>query len=691
MKINILISTNTRLNGTRLVFISLILVLFSVLLWAQSAQAASLTINPASGTFSVGSTFDIAVFLDTQGTSINTIQASLSFPPDKLQLVPRTAERSIITVYTSPPQFDNQKGLIDLQGGIPGGINVSNGRVIVWTFRVKSVGAALVRFSDASKVLANDGLGTDVLQNVQNAVYELVLPPPGGPIVVSQTHPDQAKWYSNSTALLTWAGDEPGVEGYSHILNNIPIDIPDDISEGLRTTVTYKNLGDGTQYFHIKSQRRGSWGGVTHFALNIDTFPPAKFPIEVTPSARTTRRQPVIQFATSDSFSGLDHYELKIVPLNLGRAQAFAPIGQPLFMEVVSPYVSPELSLGTYDFIVRAYDKAGNFQEVAKRVKVVTALFKFITGKGVELKGQFVVPWLWFWIVAGFILGLLIYLAWRLKRWHDQVHQRRLRKEPPSHINEQLEELKKYRARYGKIAMLLLIFAATVLIHAPALAQRVEQSPPLISTVSKDISNEEIFYVGGKTDAANIEVIIYLQNLQSGETLSQTVTSDKNGDWFYRHNTFLTSGNYLLWAQSKIGEQVSPPTPQVQMTVKPTAIQFGASRISTEFLYLISVIVLFLIVAGLLGYIIFHGVQGRKKHRLFLAEVKEAEESVRRGFAIIRRDVEAELAVVRKAKLKGSLSEEERIKEEQLLKDLASVEQYVGKEIWDIEETEHAG
>ena len=95
-------------------------------------------------------------------------------------------------------------------------------------------------------------------------------------------------------------------------------------------------------------------------------------------------------------------------------------------------------------------------------------------------------------------------------------------------------------------------------------------------------------------------------------------------------------------------------------------------------------------VIGLLAFIIFHFYHGRRKHRHFLKEVKEAEESIRRGFAVLRRDIEAELAVVKKAKLNKTLSLEEQRREEQLLKDLDWVQKYIGKEVWDIEKVEHS-
>jgi hypothetical protein len=70
---------------------------------------------------------------------------------------------------------------------------------------------------------------------------------------------------------------------------------------------------------------------------------------------------------------------------------------------------------------------------------------------------------------------------------------------------------------------------------------------------------------------------------------------------------------------------------------------------------------------------------------LLQKETREAEESIRRGFAVLHRDIEAELALIKKSGLNPELSAEAKQKEEQLLRDLNSVQKYISKEIWDIE------
>ena len=143
-----------------------------------------------------------------------------------------------------------------------------------------------------------------------------------------------------------------------------------------------------------------------------------------------------------------------------------------------------------------------------------------------------------------------------------------------------------------------------------------------------------------------------------------------------------------MWAQSKVGQQVSPPSPQIQMTVRRTALQVGTTRISSELFYLGITVILFFILMGLAVFLAFHTAHARRKHAVFLKEVHEAEESVKRGFAVLRRDIEAELVTIKKAKLGKALSQEQREREEQLLKDLEAIERYITKEVWEVEQAD---
>lgn len=655
---------------------------------ANKVSAATLSVGPATGTFTVGSTFDIKLFLNSEGDLVNAVGVLMSFPPDKLQLVSAVVSgESVVEVWTAQPKFNNSTGTIELQGGIPGGIKSSSGLITTLRFRVKSVGDALVKFLDNSKVLLNDGRGTDVLKNKANGLYNLVLPPPAGPEVVSETHPDSGQWYANQNIVLTWATD-PDVEGYSYILTGDPVDIPDDISEGTKRSVAYRDVSAGTHYFHIKALRNGEWGGTTHFAAKVDATPPAEFQLNIIPSARTTRRQPVIEFATTDSMSGLSHYELKLIPLQLTENSNIPGSGsEPFFIETQSPYVAPELALGTYDVIVRAYDKAGNYREVSERIAIVTGIFSIISESGLEVRNQMIIPWLWVWVIGIVLLASLGFALWWVLRWHRRLELKRVSRELPNHLQEQLSELKAYRDKYGNLLVIVLMLASLCL-GTVASAQTPELAPPTVNTISRNISNEEIFYIGGRAGAPQGEIQLYLQNLTTGATTGEIVKATSDGEWFYRHHTFLEPGSYRLWAQTRVGQLMSPPSPQVEINVERTALQLGASRFSYTTIYLVALIAFVVLALLLLVVLIMHLTRGRRKHKQLMKEIMEAEASVRRGFAVLRRDIEAELAVIHRAHLKGELSQDEQKREKQLMDDLTNVEKYISKEIWDVEKVE---
>lgn len=390
-----------------------------------------------------------------------------------------------------------------------------------------------------------------------------------------------------------------------------------------------------------------------------------------------------MRFITTDALSGVDHYELKVVPL--APAKGIQVSDQPLFIEVQSPFVLSELERGKYDVLVRAYDRAGNFRESVVRLTIRDVFFGLASREGLEVNGWFVISWSWFLLI---LLLLFFGLGYEVLRLHQ--HERELiggtSKGLPSPVLNKLNELKKYRDKYGKLSVILLIGASFLLGGGGELrARELKVEPPLVTTVSRDISNQDIFYVGGKTNIPKSSVVFYLQNLTTGETANYEVSSDEYGDWFYTHDTFLSSGDYLLWAQSKVGEATSAPGPQVELSVRPTAIQFGSSRLAYDVLYQIA-LVLLVIVTAILGRMIL---QGRKRvrrgHERLMKEVREAEDAVHRGFAVLRRDIQQELAIIGKAKLERSLRAEEQEREAQLLTDIADIERKIGKEIEDIE------
>ncbi len=685
------------------------------LAWSDFAQAANFSISPSSGTYTIGSTFDVSVLVDTKGQEINALQMQLSFPADKLQLVSPSAGSSIIEIYTTPPRFNNNTGTVEIIGGIPNGINVSSGLVSKLTFRVKSVGQASLRFTGESQVLLNDGRGTNVLENTFGATYRLELPPQQGPIVISDTHPSQDEWYQDANVNLQWDVGLPPAENYSYTISSNPEDIPDDTPEGSATSTNYKQVPSGINYFHIKAFRDGRWGGVSHYSIKIDNQPPAEFVIAVLPSSRTNVTNPIFEFQTTDSLSGLDHYEIKIIPLRVeGRKNA--ELGEQLFEETNSPYKNADLTFGSYDVIVRAYDQAGNIRESTRNIEISSSIFWFMTADGVALPFKQFVGWP---VVFGFLILLLLLLlviAYILRKWYRLAHEKIAANQLPTPISQQLEELQRYRARYGKITAVLaaMVIIGSQLLVNTAWAQttpptpidetvpaagstqatpvqlsvddEVNQfTPPVITSYSSNIKDDELFYVSGRTTEPEQEVVVHLQSLVDGNAYDFVTQSDRRGDWTYRHQDFLEGGRYILWAHVREAGQLSSPSPQVEMDVKPVAINWGNSRITYQSLYLGMIGALLLLVLGLIAYIVIHAVLVQRRRREFARSLRQAEDSIKRGFIALRRDIEAELLLVKQAHLPPDIAGEQKVRAEQLEADLRNIEQLVGREMWEVE------
>lgn len=685
-----------------------------MLLFARAdVTAASLYLSPSSGTFTVGSTFTVSLFVNTGGQSVNAIHAALAFPPNKLQLVSPTTGKSLIQVWINAPSYSNMNGTIDLQGAIPTpGVNTDAGLVSTFTFRVMDTGTALVSIGSASKVLLNDGKGTDVLGQTSGGIYTLALPPPAGPIVTSPTEPDQNAWYSLKSASFQWVADS-GADGYSYVLNQSPLDDPPDMSLGTARSIAYSNLADGVYYFHIKSRVNGVWGGVTDYAIHIDHTPPAAFDVGISPGTYTSNQNPIVTFLTTDQTSGVDHYELKIIPLSEPAAEAQGGNAQ-LFIEATSPYTQ-NLGIGDYDVVVRAYDAAGNYYQATTRLSVVNPFFEIIRSEGLRFMGSYLLPWSWAGIIALLLLIILFIIFVKLWQHHRRVEERIGKgalADPV--IAKRLAELQEKQKTYGTTppaaAMILAVFAlagllgfaravpaaraqnapftAVAAVAAPTGTTALALNPPLINLAPTAISSDEVLYLGGWANVPDASIVIYIERTETGETFSGVATTGSDGNWFYSFPQLLDAGHYVAWAQMKSGDTVSPPSSRVTVAVAPTALQVGSYRFDYQTLYL-ALFLLFLFLAFvllvLIGYRTYH--LRKMKSRLDIL-FREAEASLARGFAVLRRDIERELATIRAGVPEGGLSESERLREATLLHDLKEVNAHLGKDIWRLEEEE---
>ncbi len=396
---------------------------------ARAADGASLLFSPATGAFSVGSTFNVSVLVNTGGKSVNAVRADITFPASRLQVVNPSAGTSFVSIWVSQPTYSNTAGTISFQGGLPNpGIKTDAGVMSTITFRVTAPGTAKLVFTGTSQVLANDGQGTNILNAKGEANYSLNLAAPEGPALSSPSHPDQNTWYQNRTVEYNW-DEVPNAVGYSYVFDQNPRTTPperQDATPARSTSVTADR--DGRWYFHLRAKVT-SWGGTSHGAVLIDGTPPAAFTPTIDPATPEPGKRPELKFLTTDAMSGIDHYEMQLLALDDPNQAT------PFFTEVVSPVRLPELTAGRYQVLVRAFDQAGNSTDGKLEFTVAAPPSGSIIGRTPLLQNTL------FTNVALIGAGLLVLIlaTWLVVRWrrragdviHDihKLEQETLRKE----------------------------------------------------------------------------------------------------------------------------------------------------------------------------------------------------------------------------------------------------------------------
>lgn len=344
-----------------------------------AAQTASLYFSPSTGSYVVGSTFAVNVYVSSTNQAINAVSGTVSFPQDNLTITSLSKPGSIINMWVQEPSFLNSVGTVNFEGIVPSpGFIGASGKIITINFKVKSAGVAIINFASGS-VLANDGSGTNILKNSGSAQFNLsaaspiapvvpVTPPPknNSPIVStptvslppalqisSPTNPDPSKWYNNNNPELVWQL-LPDILSIKTLYNKYPTSKPTIVHEPAISEIKIAaNLKDGVYYFHLQPENSAGWGAVSHFRFQVDTQPPELFKINLIDGIETTNPQPIISFRTTDILSGIDHYKIKI---NNGDFFDIPP------EQIINDsYVLPLQKSGPKSILIMALDKAGNY------------------------------------------------------------------------------------------------------------------------------------------------------------------------------------------------------------------------------------------------------------------------------------------------------------------------------------------
>jgi hypothetical protein len=351
------------MEGKKHVIIASVFFVIGGVFIPSQVYAASLNFSPLAATRSVGDAFSVTVYAQSVDKALNAVSGAISFPRNILEVISISKTNSIINLWVQEPSFSNTEGIVNFEGiALNPGYTGSQGNIITINFRAKARGEANLNFSSGS-ILANDGLGTNILNDLgtgaftiqsgsQTQTVPIAQKSADGAIsiITSNTHPDQKKWYSNSSPEFSWVLPPDAIEVRT-LIGSSPDGIPRVSYVPPIASKKVDPLSDGIYYFSLQVRTTNGWGEVFRYRVNIDTIPPEPFTVTFPHGTKTFESQPVILFNTIDITSSVSRYDVKVGSGEPERVAAPA---------TSNPYPLPPQHPGTHTVVVTATDEAGN-------------------------------------------------------------------------------------------------------------------------------------------------------------------------------------------------------------------------------------------------------------------------------------------------------------------------------------------
>lgn len=144
-------------------FLGSFLVFF--LLPSFCTAAAQISLVSSKSSVSVGDVFTVTAYVSADA-SVNALSGILSFPASMFEIQSVSKSNSIVGFWVNDPQYSNTSGTVGFEGVVLNpGFTGTKGKVLHIVVKARAAGSGQFSYTDAS-VLANDGLGTNVLSGM---------------------------------------------------------------------------------------------------------------------------------------------------------------------------------------------------------------------------------------------------------------------------------------------------------------------------------------------------------------------------------------------------------------------------------------------------------------------------------------------------------------------------------------------
>ncbi len=197
---------------------------------------------------------------------------------------------------------------------------------------------------------------------------------------------------------------------------------------------------------------------------------------------------------------------------------------------------------------------------------------------------------------------------------------------------------------------------------------------PIITSIPEMISRNEDLTIQGTSFYANVYVKVFIG--QAGKaTIEKEVETDQSGNWSLLYKDGLAKGSYEVWTVI-VDKRGAMSLDSSRRILKVTA----PSIINTYGLWII--LLLLLIIVILVVYVLYQRKEFMEERERIRREAEELKVKMGKIFYALREEVDELMELADK---KAGLSESERRVKEKLQESLDISEEFIGKEIEDVE------
>jgi len=567
-----------------------------------SIFAATMAFSQPATSYAVGQTFSLSIYANTADQAMNAASGVVTFPADKLEVVSLSKNNSVLSLWAQEPSFSNSLGTMSFEGIVPNpGFTGSVGKIITVTFRAKATGQAKLFFSSSS-ILANDGVGTNILTgqgtatfNISSAESEVIPLPkkivekcgilPELDITSSTNKPDT--WVSSRDSSFSWILPD----NVTLIQTSLSSKVDSVPSVNYVTLISKKdlvNIPDGILYFSLRYEVDDCWSTISRYKIKIDTVSPTD--LTVKDVLVNNDKELALELFAKDALSGIERYEISV-----DDEDTLTVLSKDL---VFGQYLLNFIPAGKHDLKVKAFDFANNeSKEVSLAVDIPIGDLPIID----NIKDQ------------------IVFKNFKIKGW---IGENTI--EANLYIKGQFEE-------------------------------------PLIVDIGKDIKNG--FMIPDQT-----------------KINSNILPSD-----FVWSGQLKTPGSYQVWLETIDNNGIERVSLKTDFNVLPiTSLNFIG--MFSKFLNMKIVLIILLIGIILLFLGILRHLLKTKKLCIKKPYSKIDIENIK-VLTLMENEVKGYLEILKKAKKKRSLTEEENFIFKGLKKDLSDIENLLSKEVKNIEKS----